>query len=422
MQKFLKTRTAFVGGTTVLAALIFFGGFYTGRHYKTPLEKVTTLQNKEGEVPEKIDFAPFWKAWNALDERFVATKHTTTTPQDRVWGAIMGLTNSLKDPYTVFFPPENAKLFDSEIAGNFEGVGMEIGIKDETITVIAPLKGTPAARAGILSGDRILKIDDVVTNGMRVDEAVKHIRGKKGTAVTLLVFREGKKAPFEISVTRDVINIPTIDTELKKSGFVIRDSNGGVLQDGVFLIKLYSFSQPSPNLFRNALRQFIESGSNKLLLDLRGNPGGYLEAAVDMASWFLPVGEVVVREDFGDKAAPVVYRSSGYNVFEGRPLKFVILVNGGSASASEILAGALKEHGIAKLVGAKTFGKGSVQEIVKITPDTSLKVTVARWLTPNGNSISDVGITPDVEIKMTPDDVEKGKDPQMDRAIQLLLQ
>ena len=367
-----------------------------------------------------MDFAAFWKAWNILNEKFVSTA-TTTSDQDKVWGAIEGLAASLHDPYTVFFPPENAKIFQSEISGNFEGVGMEIGIKGDIITVIAPLKGTPAAKAGILSGDKILKINDTQTFGMKVDQAIKLIRGKKGTEVHLTILREGKKDPIEVKVIRDTISMPTIDTELKQIILSQKDATPeGLSQNGVFIIKLYSFSATSPDLFREALRKFIESRSNKLILDLRGNPGGYLEAAVDMASWFLPAGKVVVSEDFGKNAPKVAYRSKGYNVFN-KNLKFVILVNSGSASASEILAGALKEHGRASLVGETTFGKGSVQELVDITPDTSLKVTVARWLTPNGNSISEKGIAPDMEVKMTGDDVAKGKDPQMARAIRTVL-
>ena len=187
----------------------------------------------------------------------------------------------------------------------------------------------------------------------------------------------------------------------------------------MFVIRLYSFSAQSPRLFRDALRKFVESGSNKLLLDLRGNPGGYLEAAVDMASWFLPAGKIIVTEDSGKNGKRAPHRSRGYDIFN-KNLKFVILVNAGSASASEILAGALQEHGVAKLVGTKTFGKGSVQEVVKLTPETNLKVTVARWLTPNGVSISLAGLKPDVEVKMTPEDIEKKRDLQTDKAIQLL--
>src|SRR3989344_749850 len=408
----------------VLLSGVFYAGITVGERMRPPIEKVTTLDGKE--TPEKIltDFSPFWRAWNVLNEKYVAATSTAIADdQEKVWGAISGLTASLKDPYTVFLPPEDAKLFESEISGNFEGVGMEIGIKDETLTVIAPLKGTPAERSGIQPGDKILKIDDKVSTSMRVDQAVKLIRGKRGTTVRLTLFREGKDEPFEITVVREVIDIPTIDTEVKSGksalGGPSTEGGSGIQENGVFVIRLYNFSANSPRLFRDALREFVESGSQKLIIDLRGNQGGFLDAAVDMASWFLSAGEVVVTEDGGEKGQKKVHRSRGYNEFDER-LKMVILVNGGSASASEILAGALREHGVATLVGTTTFGKGSVQELVKITGDTSLKVTVARWLTPKGVSISDGGLSPDVEVKLTPEDLEKKKDPQMEKAIELL--
>lgn len=410
----------------ILAALVVIGvsfgtGFSLGLEARPEIQKITDLDNKESGKPASVNFAPFWKAWNVLNEKYVSSA-TTTSDRDRVWGAIEGLAASLKDPYTVFFPPENNKIFASEISGNFEGVGMEIGMKNDVITVIAPLKDTPASKAGILPGDKLLKINDLQTFGMKVEEAIKHIRGKKGTEVVLSILREGKKEPIEVKIIRGTIAIPTIDTDFKHMILSQKDATAeGLQQSGVFTIRLYSFSQTSPELFRNALREFIESGANKLIIDLRGNPGGYLEAAVDMASWFLPAGKVVVSEDFGKNSPPVVYRTHRDAVFN-KNLKLVILVNGGSASASEILAGALQEYGIAKLVGTPTFGKGVVQELVDITPETSLKVTVARWLTPKGNSISQKGVTPDVEVKMTPEDVEKKKDPQMEAAVKLLMQ
>lgn len=410
----------------LLSGGLFGFGLYLGfemnpRHISPP----ESLVNTEDKLSSTVDFSPFWKAWKILDEKFVPTKiststltdSATTTIQDRVWGAIGGLTGSLGDPYTVFFPPEESKTFETEISGNFEGVGMEIGIKDDVITVVAPLKGNPAQRAGILAGDKILAIDGQSTINMSVDKAVKLIRGKVGTKVKITIAREGKKEPLEFTITREIINIPTVDTEIK--GGKTASGNGSRIINGVFIIKLYNFYSTSPNLFREALREFIESESDKLILDLRGNPGGYLEAAVDMASWFLPLGKVVVIEDFGKNAPVQIYRSKGYNIFNSN-LKMVVLVDGGSASASEILAGALKEYNIAKLVGTKTFGKGSVQEVVKITSETSLKVTIARWLTPLGNSISENGLSPDFEVKLTQEDITKGKDLQTDKAIEVL--
>lgn len=424
MQPGAFRRTQSIILAALLLAAVFYAGVMTGERLRPPIESVTALGGKEPPPALKmaVDFLPFWSAWKILDEKYVAATSTKVTDQDKVWGAIGGLAASLKDPYTVFFPPEENKLFENEISGNFEGVGMEIGIKDDVLTVIAPLKGTPAERAGIHSGDKILKINDEVSTNMRVDQAVKLIRGKRGTEVRLTIAREGKPDPFEIKVMRDVIDIPTIDVELrpaKTASAETGETRTGLGENGVFVIKLYNFSANAPRLFREALRQFAESGSNKLLLDLRGNPGGYLEAAVDMASWFLPAGKVVVAEDSGGKGVEKLHRSRGYDVFT-KNLKMVILINSGSASASEILAGALREHGIATLLGVKTFGKGSVQEVVKLTPETALKITVSRWLTPNRVSISDGGLAPDIEVKLTPEDMEKKRDPQMERAIELL--
>lgn len=381
----------------------FFIGTMVGFSARPDIEKVTGIANKEGVVATNADFAPFWEAWNILNEKSIFA--ATTTDQGKVYGAIEGLAASYGDPYTSFFPPTEAEIFQSDISGDFEGVGMEIGKKDDILTVIAPLKGSPAEKAGIHSGDKILKIDDKTTADVDTDEAVTLIRGKEGTTVKLTLFREGEKEPFVISVVRAPIEIPTIETEKRK--------------DGIFVIRLFSFTAKSPELFRGALREFVASGDSKLLLDLRGNPGGYLDAAVDMASWFLPAGSVIVKEDFGDKGTGSVHRSRGYDIFN-KNLKFVVLVDGGSASASEIFAGALSEHGIAKLVGDKTFGKGSVQEVIPLTDNTFLKITVAQWLTPNGKSINENGLEPEFKVKVTKEDIDKKIDAQLNKAVEVL--
>lgn len=402
--------------TIIVLVLVFsFGAFsfgvHVGRGDESGVASVTSASTTG--APEGVDLAPVWRAWEILQEKYVSASSTeTVTDQDRVWGMIEGLAGSLEDPYTVFFPPADAEIFEADISGNFEGVGMEIAKRDGVLTVVAPLKDTPAYNAGIKSEDKIVEIDGKETRTLSVEQAVKLIRGERGTEVVFSILREGAPESLTIPVTRDVIQIPTISTD--------PEDGAGLRDDGVYVIQLYNFSAVSQNLFRGALRDFVLSGSDKLLLDLRGNPGGYLDAAVDMASWFLPVGKVVVEENFGDKQKPIVYRSRGYDVFNDN-LKMAIVVDAGSASASEILAAALREHGVATLIGDRTFGKGSVQELVSITDDTALKVTVARWLTPNGNSISDSGIEPDIEVLLTPEDIETGEDPQIEQAAEFLL-
>jgi len=395
--------------TAVMTILVFGAGVFVGRfgNSRGASEHLNVVNDDSSGVSSStIDMGPFWNVWNILDERFVQTHKNVKTPtnEDKVYAAIQGLTAAYGDPYTVFMPPAQSTDFKTDISGDFEGVGMELAAGDDGITVVAPLKGTPAYVAGIKTGDILLSIDGTSTMNIDVDTAVNLIRGKAGTTVDLTFARKGESKPLDFKLTRAVINVPTVDTDTKGD---------------VFIIRLYNFYEPSADDFRNALRQFVESGKNKLILDLRGNPGGYLDSAVDMASWFLPLGDVVVRENFGSSSPEQIYRSKGYNVFNSN-LKMMILVDGGSASAAEILSGALQEHGIAKLVGTQTFGKGSVQELMPITSDTSLKITIAKWLTPNGVSISQSGLTPDYVVPMTDADVAAGKDPQMDKAVSLL--
>lgn len=365
-------------------------------------------------APEGVDFSPVWKAWQLLDENFVpaavsstslSAMATGTEEERRVWGMVQGLVGSLGDPYSFFLPPSDKEQFNDDLNGRFEGVGMEIAVRDAVLTVVAPLKGTPAERAGIKSGDLILEINAESTRGMDVTTAVRKIRGPKGSVVTLNVLRDSWSGPRDIDVTRDVINVPVVTTEQK--------------EDGIFLITLATFTANSPDLFRGALREFVQAGSTKLILDLRGNPGGFLEAAVDIAGWFLPAGNIVVSEDYAGKARSFSHRSPGYDIFNDT-LRVVILVDRGSASASEILADALDYYGVATLVGSPTFGKGSVQELLPVTDDTALKLTVARWLGPDGKQIPESGIEPDIEVELTEEDFQAGRDPQMDKAVEIL--
>lgn len=401
MLEYFKTRRSYA--TILLVAIFFALGTFIGFHQRPEIDKVVNVLGKETAVTTEADFSPFWKAWNDINEKY--PNASKITDQNKIYGAISGLVSSLNDPYSVFFKPDDAKLFEEDIQGNFGGVGIEIGMRDKILTVIAPLKDTPAYKANIKSGDKILKINTTSTADMSIEKAIKLIRGDVGTSVNLTIFRDGDKDPKEIKLVRAVISMPTLDTEMRK--------------DGIFVIRLYSFSANSAQLFQNALKEFSNSGSDKLLLDLRGNPGGYLNAAVSMGSWFLDKGKTVVTEDYGNNAKPKVYRSEGYNVFSDK-LKFAILIDGGSASASEILAGAMQDYKRALLVGEKSFGKGSVQEIVKVTPDTLLKITVAKWLTPSGRSISEKGLDPDYLISITRKDLENKTDPQLNKAVELL--
>ena len=266
----MKTRFKIAIGAVSVLLLggVFFIGYHVGVQHRTYEEQVTSVTNKDNQaLAGQVDFAPFWKVWNIMDQKFPGADKISA--QDRVYGAIKGLVASTGDPYSVFFPPQDSKNFSDTISGSFEGIGMEVGIKDKVLTVIAPLKGTPAEKAGIMPGDKILKINGKTTEDMSVDQAVTIIRGPKGTSVTLLMYREGKTKPNDVVVTRDVIDVPTIDEKLRT--------------DGVYVISLYSFSASSASLMEKALEHFSKSGSKELVLDLRGNPGGYLDSAVDMA-------------------------------------------------------------------------------------------------------------------------------------------
>jgi carboxyl-terminal processing protease len=395
MKIFEKRNYLFLG--ILFVTVFFISGFLLGS--KSNLGGPIILAQEKNQ--NNINLTSFWKVWNTLEEKYPNAKNITE--EEKIYGAINGLVESMGDPYTVFFNPEEATSFEEDISGTFSGIGLEVGITDEILTVIAPLKNTPAYKAGIKSGDRILKIDEISTVDMTVEKAVKLIRGPKGTNVVLTIQRADEKETRLITVTRDFINVPTLETEM--------------LAGDIFVIKLHSFSATSANLFKQAIVEFSKTKSDKLVLDMRGNPGGYLESAVQMASWFLPTGKPVLIEESGSNKK--IVRSKGYDVFSNK-LKMVVLLDQGSASASEILAGALRDHGKALIVGEQSFGKGSVQEVIEITENTLLKVTTAKWLTPNGLQISEKGITPDILVKKELGDKENKIDRQMDKAIEVL--
>lgn len=351
--------------------------------------------------PEAVNFSLFWEAWNKVQENYVNPADFDI--QKMIHGAISGMVKSLDDPYTVFFTPQENKNFLDDVGGHFEGVGMEIDIKDNQLQVVAPLEGTPAERAGIIAGDKIIKIDDKLTSDITVEEAVSLIRGQKDSEVTLLISRKGWDAPKEFKLKRDVIVVPSLKLEFK---------------DDVAYLKLYQFSENANSDFAKAAVQILNSPAKKIVLDLRNDPGGYLEIAQNIAGWFLEKNQVVVTEDFRNEKDQIVYKTSGNSQLLSYPI--VVLINQGSASAAEILAAALRDNRGVKLVGETSFGKGSVQELINLTDGSSLKVTVADWLTPKGEHIKKVGLKPDFEVKLTEEDVAAGRDPQFDKAIEVL--
>lgn len=393
-----KTKKGKVYTTIIVAIIIFVSGFYFGSRNSVAFQSVANTSS----INEAIDLAPFWKAWEILEEKNINASNVSY--QDKVYGAIQGLAASYGDPYTVFFTPEEAKDFNEQIEGSFSGIGVEIGIRDKVLTVISPIKGTPGYLAGLKPGDKILKIDSKSTLDMDIDDAVNLIHGEKGTKVVLEIYREGENISRNVEIVRDIIEVPIVEEEHRS--------------DGVYKIAIYEFTANSSKQFVNALNNFAKSNSNKLIIDLRGNPGGYLNSAVEIASYFVPSGQKIVSEDFALRNEPVIYTSSGYDLLaKKKGMKIVVLIDGGSASASEILAGALSENKVAVLVGTKSYGKGSVQEISSVTKDTLLKVTIAKWLTPLGNSISEKGITPDYIVEADPD----GKvDTQLNKALEIL--
>ncbi|MEI6478998.1 MAG: S41 family peptidase [bacterium] len=388
-----------------LLTTAFFAGIYTDAKLADSSMISNVILNGSSGKPDQVDLSTFWKVWQALDENYVytGTSTATTTSQDRVYGAIKGMVASLGDPYTQFFPPEENKDFQTELSGSIEGVGIVVGVKDSSLVVISPVKGSPADKAGVLAGDKIVSIDGKNSVSISADDAVKLIRGAKGTKVEMVFDRKGQR--IDVTLVRDVITVPAVETQR---------INGNILD-----IKINEFDANVSSQFRSALKEFTAGNYTKMIIDVRNNPGGYLDSAVDMSSWFVPAGKVIVTEDFGPGKDKIDHKSNGNG-----PLnldgKIVILANEGSASAAEIFAGALQEYKIAKIVGAQTFGKGSVQELIPITSDTSLKVTIARWLTPMGKSISKEGLTPDIVVPMTDKDYAAGNDPQLQKAEDIL--
>ncbi len=393
-------------GVIIITGISSFGAYsfgYEKGFNETKKIVIEGLDNAATPENKKIDFSTFWQVWDALKSNHINGK--TVKDQDLVYGAIKGLTNALDDPHTVFFTPDEAKKFNEDVKGNFGGIGAEIGKDHDQLIIVSPLKNSPAEKAGLKPKDKILKIDDLSTNNLSVDEAVSKIRGEVGTKVILTIFRDGLTTSKKIEIIRDLIHTQTLDWSIK-------DNN-------ILYIQLYSFNTNSESLFEKAIIDAATKSPDTkgLILDLRNNPGGYFDVAVDLAGWFIKRGDVVVKERSanGDEQT---FRANGNQALSTLPM--VVLINSGSASASEILAGALKiDRGI-KLIGEKSFGKGTVQELENIKDDSLLKITIANWLMPDGTLIDKNGINPDYEVELTDKDIEAKRDPQLDKAIEVL--
>ena len=396
--KFFTTSAVIIAAFVLLGGA-FSGGFYLGQ--KMPQNLVISgVANIENSTTTAADFSTFWQTWKTINDNYL--KDGEVADQKRVYGAIRGLVASLGDPHSMYLEPSDSQKFQEDIQGEFGGIGAEIGIKRNQLVVVAPLKDTPASRAGLLAGDKILKISSTSTEGLTVEEAVKLIRGPLNTEVVLNVYRDDWEVPRDFKLLRAKISAPTVDLKM---------------EENIAHLQLYSFNANANRLFYEALITALQNNAQGMVLDLRNDPGGYLEVAVDIAGWFLPKGALVVSET-QKNALPQEFRSNGSGALSTFPV--VILINGGSASASEILAGALRVQRGIKLIGEQSYGKGTVQQLFPLKDDSSVKLTVAQWVLPDGAILEGNGLKPDMEIKITEDDIKNKKDPQLEKAVEVL--
>ncbi len=405
IRKFIHTAAEFwtvfgfisfltLGGTAYI-------GFLYGREYPKNLV-VKGVSNIGNDPKVAADFSAFWQEWKLLKDEHI--KGGELKEQSMIYGAMEGLAKSLDDPHTIFFPPVESKKFEEDVRGNFGGIGAEIGIKNDQLVIIAPLKDSPAEKAGLRAGDKIIKVNDKFSLDMKVGDAVTLIRGEIGTKVTLNILRNGWEKPKDFVITRGEIIVPTIDYKM--------------LEGSIAYVRLKSFNENAPGAFYDAMKELLGKGINGVILDLRDDPGGFLEVAVDIAGWFMEPGSTVAIQEFRDQSQNRIFRTSGRALL--KPVPTVVLVNQGSASASEILAGALRDNLGVKLVGEKTFGKGTVQELRRLLDGSSLKITISHWKLPKGDLIDKVGIVPDYEVKLTDEDIKAEKDTQLLKAQEVI--
>lgn len=391
---------------TILVALSFLTiGWYLGqRDLKINFQNSTpklTIANQLPTQTQNIDFKLFWDTWDLVTKEYVDKK--AIDPQKMYYGAIKGMVDAVGDPYTLFLPPESQKNTKEELGGQFEGVGMQLGFnKDKHLVVMAPLSGTPAEKAGIRAGDYIVKIESKDTTNLSLPDAVNMIRGPKGTKINIEIYREGEDKTRPVSLTRDTIIVKSVEyqSKLSPSGKKIA------------YIKLSRFGEKTDSEWLQAVSQTIASGSAGVVLDLRNNPGGFLDSAVFIGSEFIGTGDIVLQENASGER-------QGYKVNRAGKLlnqELVVLINKGSASASEIVAGAIQDNNRGKLVGDQSFGKGTIQESQDLPGGTGIHITTAKWLTPAGRWIHNTGLTPDIAIELGTD---PAKDNQLDRALEL---
>jgi carboxyl-terminal processing protease len=387
-------------GCVILGSGVWVG-WIAGRNYPKNIVVTGAANLGSGSSTTDADFNTFWAAWQDIQQNSLWVP--STTPQEMMYGAINGMVSSLGDPYTEFFTPADSSQFTEDITGNFGGIGAELGVNSSTqIVVITAISSTPAYAAGLKPEDIIASINGSSTATMNVDDAVNLIRGTVGTKVTLGILREGWSAPHNFTITRADIQVPTVEFSMK-----------GDIAD----IQLNEFTQDADGLFYQALQSAVNDNAKGIVLDMRGNPGGYLEVAVDLAGYFLKPGSLVVKE-VGRTVPEQDYKATGSGALDTMPM--AILVDGGTASAAEILSGALNDDRDVPLVGAKTFGKGTVQQLVNLPDGSSLKITVAHWVLPSGRILDYDGLLPNYPVAITDAEVAAGQDPQLTKALQIV--
>ena len=418
MKKGLIITLAVIFGVIVLAGS-FSGGFLVG-HYlpfggatasfdgapalpqDSSVDPSATQGNPEAETPQNLDtlFKPFWETWTIVHDQFV------DQPVDDLAlmrGAIRGMLESLGDEHTSYMDPQEYSDANSSLEGSYEGIGAYVDTGGDYLTVTSPIPGSPAEKAGLKPGDQIIAIDGEDMTGVNPELARRKVLGPAGTPVVLTIHREGTEEPFDVSITRDRINIASVESKM--------------LENGIAYVKLNTFGDTTGRELKSQLGDLMKQNPKGLILDLRYNGGGYLTTAVEVVSQFISKG-VVLYEQYGDG------NKDSYNAQPGGlalDVPMVVLINKGSASASEIVAGALQDYGRAKLVGETSYGKGSVQNWIPLQGNEgAVRVTVAKWLTPNGRTIHKLGLTPDVVVELTDEDASAGRDPQLDKAIELL--